>query len=178
VAREVAGIFAFCRRRFYRRSRSAATLPGMVRKLRIAVSVFFGLLTVALCVLWVRSYWWGECVFRANSEATTAIGWNAGHAYFVRLGPDGYAPSPEWHYLCEDATEDTTVGFSWEYPAFDDFESQGIVFVAATPFWAPALSLVALVVTPLCSYLFSLRILLIATMLVAFVLGLSVWAAG
>ena len=29
----------------------------MPRKLRIAVSVFFGVLTVALCVLWVRSYW-------------------------------------------------------------------------------------------------------------------------
>ena len=28
----------------------------MARKLRIAVSVFFGVLTVALCVLWVRSY--------------------------------------------------------------------------------------------------------------------------
>ena len=28
----------------------------MARELRIAVSVFFGLLTVALCVLWVRSY--------------------------------------------------------------------------------------------------------------------------
>lgn len=26
----------------------------MARKLRIATSVFFGLLTVALCVLWVR----------------------------------------------------------------------------------------------------------------------------
>ncbi|MGE3241376.1 MAG: hypothetical protein AB7G28_07855 [Pirellulales bacterium] len=29
----------------------------MARKLRIAWSVFFGLLTVALCVLWVHSYW-------------------------------------------------------------------------------------------------------------------------
>jgi hypothetical protein len=28
----------------------------MARKLRIAVSVFFRVLTVALCVLWVRSY--------------------------------------------------------------------------------------------------------------------------
>ena len=29
----------------------------MKRRLRIAVSVFFGVLTVLVCVLWVRSYW-------------------------------------------------------------------------------------------------------------------------
>ena len=31
--------------------------PRRFRKLRIAASVFFGAMTVALCVLWVRSYW-------------------------------------------------------------------------------------------------------------------------
>jgi hypothetical protein len=32
-------------------------MAAMKRRLRIAVSVFFGLVCVALCVLWVRSYW-------------------------------------------------------------------------------------------------------------------------
>ena len=36
--------------------------PLRFRRTRIAVSVFFGVLTVALCVLWVRSYWrFDEC---------------------------------------------------------------------------------------------------------------------
>ena len=34
----------------------SAKLPRRFRRLRIAVSVFFGALTVALCVFWVRSY--------------------------------------------------------------------------------------------------------------------------
>ena len=31
--------------------------PQLIRRLRIAASVFFAVVTVALCVLWVRSYW-------------------------------------------------------------------------------------------------------------------------
>ena len=34
----------------------------MPRKLRIAASVIFGVLTLALCVLWVRSYWMCDLV--------------------------------------------------------------------------------------------------------------------
>ena len=45
--------------------RPRGTLTGMdqqavKRRVRIAVSVFFGVLTVAMCVLWVRSYFWRE----------------------------------------------------------------------------------------------------------------------
>ena len=29
----------------------------MSRRIRIIVSVFFGLSAIALCVMWVRSYW-------------------------------------------------------------------------------------------------------------------------
>ena len=32
----------------------------MARNLRIAASVFFALLIVALCVMWVRSYWFWD----------------------------------------------------------------------------------------------------------------------
>ena len=47
--------------------RPLSTLPAShrqrFRRTRIAVSVFFGVLTVALCVLWVRSYWrWDHLV--------------------------------------------------------------------------------------------------------------------
>lgn len=58
----------------------------MVRKLRTAVSMFFGVLTVALCVLWVRSYWLNEvvtCSFGGGQAVTFGTG--QGHAYFVHL---------------------------------------------------------------------------------------------
>ena len=38
------------------------------RKLRIAWSVVWGLAAVLLIVLWVRSYWWHDCVVRARQQ--------------------------------------------------------------------------------------------------------------
>ena len=37
-----------------------AKKPVRFRRLKIAWTVFFAVLTVALCVLWVRSYWVGD----------------------------------------------------------------------------------------------------------------------
>src|SRR5689334_2853665 len=37
-------------------------MPMRYRKLRIAWSVVWGLLALAVFVLWVRSYWWQDCV--------------------------------------------------------------------------------------------------------------------
>ncbi len=46
----------------------------MTRRLRIAVSVFFAVLTVLLCVLWLRSYWWRDAAYgRTNSKLIHAI---------------------------------------------------------------------------------------------------------
>src|SRR4051794_33980026 len=39
------------------------------RKLRIAWSVVWGLAAVLLIVLWVRSYWWQDTVYRPSSNA-------------------------------------------------------------------------------------------------------------
>ncbi len=51
----------------------SAPRPGRFGRLRIAVSVFFGVLAVALCVLWVRSYWHSDVLLTAsNYDATIA----------------------------------------------------------------------------------------------------------
>ena len=50
----------------------------MARTLRIAVSVFFGLLTVALCVLWVQNYWATDVDLGRN----TTIASNCGDATY------------------------------------------------------------------------------------------------
>lgn len=45
---------------------TASYVPGKLRRVHIAASVFFGLLTVALCLLWVRSYWRCDIVSRLD----------------------------------------------------------------------------------------------------------------
>ena len=50
---------------------------AVIRRVRIAVSVFFGVLTVALCVLWVRSYWRIDHI-RAYGSTSPTIGYREG----------------------------------------------------------------------------------------------------
>jgi hypothetical protein len=82
----------------------------MARKLRIAVTVFFGLVTLALCLIWVRSYRFNEAFSRISAGNVppgpqwsdiriTSIGWNRGRFYAVntfvhrlstRIAPHGW----------------------------------------------------------------------------------------
>ena len=58
----------------------------MRRRVRIAVSVFFGVVAVALCVLWVRSYWWRDVVWRLRpNNVLTTLGSDCG-TIFVSHG--------------------------------------------------------------------------------------------
>jgi len=147
----------------------------MPRKLRIAVSVFFGLLTAALCVLWVRSYWqldsalWGSgFIFDISSYggrlSFTAYSADVDYGVYLRT-------QPLWDSFYTDRPDATTLGFLFDVSRADQyirvivpnyFSSLVVGFVAVAP-WLP-LS-------------FSLRTMLLATTLVAFVLGLAVWAA-
>jgi hypothetical protein len=43
----------------------------MTRRLRIAVSVFFAVLTVLVCVLWVRSYLWSWWIYSREGNKGT-----------------------------------------------------------------------------------------------------------
>lgn len=136
----------------------------MARKLRIAVSVFFGLVTVALCVLWVRSYevrddiiHWNGTRFGIHFQS------NYGTLSYGRAGTtSGYSawvvgtgePHPASQRL-----RITAAANSWRvYVPF-----WLLVVVTATVAWAPWIPR------------FSLRTLLIATTLVAVALGLGIW---
>jgi hypothetical protein len=68
----------------------------MPSKLRIAASVLFGLLAVALAVLWVRSYWRCDFIYRCSMMGPYAnikvIGSEGGYLYFksdIQLGGPG-----------------------------------------------------------------------------------------
>jgi hypothetical protein len=147
------------------------------RKLRIAWSVLFAVATALLIVFWVRSYWYWDDVRCQHSILPYGIRIMSmrGGAYLT-LGE--YDSSPSRHigerltmavFIMDRHGEQ--VNSSWLY-IFDYDE-------AWVPYWIPTLLLGALAAAPWIrwSKRFSLRTLLIATTLVAAVLGLAVYAA-
>jgi ABC-type glycerol-3-phosphate transport system permease component len=147
----------------------------MGRRTRIAVSVFFGLLTVVLCVLWVRSY---------TTEAIVTIGISPGPGFMVgssggelsvaRFGRIGGSVS---RGLC--AWENRYEGrLAWEGSPFNEILGLrfGSFFVAVPHCIAVAMTAAASAGS-LVRWRFSLRTLLFATTLIAVALGLIAWAA-
>jgi hypothetical protein len=138
--------------------------PRRFRRLRIAVSVLFGVLAIAMCVLWVRSCLWHECFYRGDMAAVTSIGADAGRVYFMRASfPPGIGWRHGWRYHATAACE-VSPKFRWDF--------QGVDGVAVFPLWAPFLSCVGVAAVPWAPPRFGLQAMLIATSLVAVVLGL------
>jgi hypothetical protein len=171
-----------------------------VRGVRIGASVFFGMVTVALVVLWVRSYWsedfatWTSRPKGYNSDPNgffyvwSGLGelgcsgyWTT--SYRIR-GPyrwQGIKVSPPEKPHRSDTTLLNRMGFlgGWEVDGASPEQ-----FGAIVPYWfvTSLLLIVALVVWPLNrsidSIRFSLRTMLIATTLAAAILGFVVWISS
>ena len=141
------------------------------RKLRIAWSVFGGIAAVLLVVLWVRSYWKWDAVCIASR--VTAFGSNSGTVYWIRSTTPFYVDDPDgwWNYNYGDATEPAKV-FVWQ----SSFTGAGSG-TFALPFWLPVLLVILMSAAPWLRLQFSLRTMLIATTLVAVVLGTITWLA-
>jgi hypothetical protein len=144
-----------------------------LRKLRIAWSVVWGMLCVLLIAFWVRSYWshdemaWDiskSLIFTISSHR----GELAGQVVTTRLRP------PMDLTYARRISMGRREGASWKYI---DAHSTQIVFF---PYWCPTLlaAVAAIATTPLLRWRYSLRTLLIATTLIAVVLGLAVSAAS
>jgi hypothetical protein len=150
-------------------------VPMRYRKLRIAWSVAWSVASVLLIGLWGRSYWWldGATLTRSAGKLTmtsfngsvdlslTAFDrpavndftWTLGHRPDQDLA-DWFAKRP-WFVWVGNAT--------WTN--------------VALPYWAVSLPTATLAVAPWIQWSkrFSLRTLLIATTLIAVVLGIIVW---
>lgn len=167
----------------------------MLRRLRIAVSVFFAVVCVALFVLWARSHW------RVDSLINHRIGGRSFGAMSAsgRIGVGGIKPSKpgkgglefvtlpndflHWRVIHKEISGSLfgTLGFAW----FKDDPANGVnglvmPFGPAMPHWFLFLFSVTLAAAPWLPFSsrFSLRTMLIATTLVAVVLGLvcyTVW---
>jgi hypothetical protein len=154
-------------------------LPKLTRCLRIAASVIFAVVTVALCVLWVRSYWWVEHILWNSKAESLCLSIYPGQVSIERRN-DAVLMPLGWSYVAfsilgDDSTSDdehrTIFGFGWH--------TEDDSIIAYVPFWFPALTCTLFgwfVIAPSTPVKrFSLRTLLIATTLVAVVLGLGVW---
>ena len=154
---------------------AATKPPRRFRRTRIAVSVFFGMLTVALCVLWARSYWHADSMTLVdNNHVLTRLGTGVGVFFFGSFEHQAIASlSPP------DATGE------WKYQQYDSVPyslnrtwilSRNPHWIVSVPAWFATLSSLAMAIAPWVSLQFSLRTLLLATTLVAVVLGIGVWA--
>jgi hypothetical protein len=146
------------------------------RKLRIAFSAACLIACVLLIVLWVRSYWWVDSIETRKSPSIWVVASGRGV-----LGV-GYDPlvSPvavrDWRFESDppdyeaQSPQHSILGFYIHH-------SQG-EFAILLPYWFLVLFAMVLVAVPWIrwSKRFSLRTLLIATTLVAVVLGLIIWS--
>jgi hypothetical protein len=148
----------------------------LIRRLRIAVSVFFAGLTVLLCVLWVRSYWTdsiltlgispgpGFMVGSANGEISVAKFRRIEGS--VSRGLSVWENEPDGRRAWEGSPSKETLGIR-----------HGSFFVAAH--FSIAVTLTAAIsAASLVRWRFSLRTLFFGTTVVAAALGLGIWLAG
>jgi hypothetical protein len=142
------------------------------RKLRIAWSVAWGVMAVLLVALWVRSYRTIDEVYgRIPGVADVVCSSDPGRVLFAI---EDLGASLAWTHWSQptDGTDvpTTTFGF-WAVTV------SGQTYFAL-PHWLLILAFVLFSAAPWLPWRFSLRTLLIATTLVAVVLGLVVYAAG
>jgi hypothetical protein len=142
-----------------------------LRYLRILWTVFCGIVCVLLIVLWVRSYWWHDILQLGDGRAVASC-LGTVHACVVSVGP---GLEPRW----------ILTGSQLLKPATQKYSCLGIGFSpgkfwpgVVIPDWLPTLLFATLAAAPWIrwSKRFSIRTLLIATTLIAVVLGVIVWA--
>lgn len=148
------------------------------RNLRISWSVFWGVVCVLLVVLWVRSNWRAENVW-VRTPGFGPVALSSVKCRVLVSHIDAVQLTSVWSahsYTIEDAMG----GAGDELPKWPGF---GFVnfgkgsFQLTIPHWFLVLLSAALAAVLWLPYRFGLRTLLIATTLIAVVLGLVVWAA-
>jgi hypothetical protein len=161
--------------------------PQLIRRLRIAASVFFAVVTVALCVLWVRSYYLTDSLEIRTNERLFQVRSVVGRIVLWRYLP---ADKQYGQILLDEFSQGKFFATSTFGDSFWSLSKEGELgfFYRANkeslkvgiPYWFVVAVPIGLSMIPWLSNArrFSLRTLLIVTTLVAVVLGLGVWTAG
>jgi hypothetical protein len=160
--------------------------PRLIRGIKITWTVICGIACLLLIVLWVRSYWWGDSL-TVNQSNTSYFGLvsmstdtifvsSRGRVGGIWNGASGLL-TPSWKFtggpITVEDDEPGILGFSFTNAPL------GLGRNFSVPYWflvviSAAIGGVSWL--PWWPNRFSLRTLLIATTLVAVVLGLIVWA--
>jgi len=141
------------------------------RKLRIVWSVFLGLACVLLIVLWVRSYSYWDAIEYSSTSHRGAVS-SRGRINFYSVQYASLAAERGWSYTSDQAKPNRLrwpsgfLGFNVRKLGNGSF-----TFV---PIWFAAMILASFAGIPWLRLRFTLRTLLIATALVAVVLGIIV----
>src|SRR5262245_52831345 len=148
------------------------------RKLRIVWSVVWGVVAVLICVLWVRSYWWEDSIFRTD-EVGDVIDLQSGfgqvilHTEWNSLASGLYIPG-DYNFSSRFDPEYVRRDYhhgKWN-SRFDARWRTEEYWLVAAPHWFITTVLTVIAAAPWLSYRFSLRTLLIATTAIAVLLGL------
>lgn len=136
-----------------------------LRYLRIAFSVVCGILCLLLIALWVRSYWWWDNLNVGARHSIDSVGGQ------LMVEEEIAFSVPDW--MASSTAELLGSYIRWTTFVADGATSRGIG--TAIPDWLLVFSTAVLAASPWLPWRFSLRTLLIATTLVAVLLGTIVW---
>lgn len=147
----------------------------MLRRLRIAASVFFGVLTIAVIALWVRSYWYLDFWARdaPGYQQITSVRGSCQLQIETRSRPG--AVRTAWQRR-SDPTSLMPPHPSPRWIQFPKVYRGGNLAYVRIPYWTATVVLLALALAPTQRLRFTTRTLLVATTLLAIVLGAGVWA--
>jgi hypothetical protein len=146
------------------------------RKLRIAWSVLCAIACVLLIVLWVRSCWWWDVGQGPLLEGVQFSAASQRGRLIVSIGAFEIVPITSWGGHSVQSNYEQVAILSRIAPTGFAFFHSGGYWVIHIPHWFATSGLAALAAAPWLRWRFRLRTLLIATALVAVVLGLIVWA--
>jgi hypothetical protein len=152
---------------------SPVTKPKRFRHLKIAWAVFFAVLTVALCVLWVRSYW---CVDNIGKSPNILFS-NQGTVHFSWRDGEPWIDWTLWHYPIPARNLNSPFAVSkapWQFQLRIFGLKNHTIW---DPHWFLALGFAAIAPLSWLPFRFSLRTMLIVTTLVAVALALTVYLA-
>ena len=159
----------------------------IVRSLRVAWSVWWGIVCFLFVVLWVRSYWWEDsCSVSFDGRRAYGVWSIAGELRYST--PGTFQPyGPSWNTYVEPVNEilqrERRPPSIWSAFGFGVFKSptgppsitsRNSRTTITVPHWFPVMILAVLSAAPWFPWKFSLRTLLIAITLIAVVLGLVV----
>ena len=139
--------------------------------LRITWTAFCGIACVLLIVLWVRSYWWTDIIVaQQSSQRYVGIGSSNARIMFGTTVDVGVTP---WTWFVKPNQEPV------KYLPWFEMSSSSISSKNYVPDWLLVIVSASIGAVPWIRQLprqLSLRTLMIATTLIALLLGLIVWA--